>query len=780
MSLAKSGGNNNNNNNLNHDSDQNNDKEEIDDKEKTEYDRSRSSSVRYSVSSLVRIIKEQDEEKGDVLAANQKALYEIKREISMCSKKNFNLERDISNLDQKIALLIKNRITLEEVIASSGDISALILQRTTTLKDRREREHYGRLFHLLQRDTVYISSLARMVKLSDIDNFLQTVMFTLYGNQYDDEEEHLLLSMFQRVLCEEISEATSIGTLLRANTPLTRMMTTYTRRGPGQAYLKNTLTEVLMDIVEDKDTSLEINPSKVYETYINEYEMKNGRPCDLPKKATPEEASATPIIQEIIAPRLKKLDALANRFIDNIIKSMDTVPYGIRWICRQIRELAKGKFPQGTREQVCSLIGGFFLLRFINPAVVTPQAFMLVEVKLSPNTRRNLTLLAKILQNLANNSEFGGLKEFYMAPLNEFLSSVRVKLNLFLEDLTRVDNLEDHLQLDRYLRLAKMNEAYIHISLNEMYFIHGLLLDNIDTLTQKSGSKALREILNELGPAPPQLPRKDNSNVDLLLLPYYQGTESSDVKEMKPEQVYTETKYLLFTIIKSLPSEIADQTRTDIMSVISEAAKYASSSKNKKLAEKVKKIQQNCKKLVAEGIISDSDKYAKLRKDTVQELVNYEAQIKRTATDLERLRLVLRNIHSHNEFLQQQYEAYKEYLANVRQSCSSKPKSKDSGSSIKKKGPYKVNHFKLQQDGIIIESEVPEERRSNIFFQFSFESPGLFNVAVLYKTRVISEMKLSLDDLLERQHNNNLELETEFLKLNVNLLIFLLNKQFMS
>lgn len=42
-----------------------------------------------------------------------------------------------------------------------------------------------------------------------------------------------------------------------------------------------------------------------------------------------------------------------------------------------------------------------------------------------------------------------------MAPLNDFLTSVRNKFNTFLEDLTRVENLDDHLQLDRYLRLGK-------------------------------------------------------------------------------------------------------------------------------------------------------------------------------------------------------------------------------------------------------------------------------------------------------------------------------------
>jgi len=33
--------------------------------------------------------------------------------------------------------------------------------------------------------------------MSNIDNLLQTVMFTFYGNQYEAREENLLLTMFQ-------------------------------------------------------------------------------------------------------------------------------------------------------------------------------------------------------------------------------------------------------------------------------------------------------------------------------------------------------------------------------------------------------------------------------------------------------------------------------------------------------------------------------------------------------------------------------------------------------
>lgn len=41
------------------------------------------------------------------------------------------------------------------------------------------------------------------------------------------------------------------------------MMTTYTRRGPGQSYLKGVLADRINSLIEHKDLNLEINPLKV-------------------------------------------------------------------------------------------------------------------------------------------------------------------------------------------------------------------------------------------------------------------------------------------------------------------------------------------------------------------------------------------------------------------------------------------------------------------------------------------------------------------------------------
>lgn len=144
------------------------------------------------------------------------------------------------------------------------------------------------------------------------------------------------------MLSAQFETATEFSSLLRANTPVSRMMTTYTRRGPGQSYLKNVLAEKINSLIEHKDLNLEINPLKVYEQMVQQIEQDTGKlPDDLPRGVSPEVAAANLDVQAIIEPRLTMLIEIANSFLATIIDSLDTVPYGIRWICKQIRSLTR-------------------------------------------------------------------------------------------------------------------------------------------------------------------------------------------------------------------------------------------------------------------------------------------------------------------------------------------------------------------------------------------------------------------------------------------------------
>lgn len=75
---------------------------------------------------------------------------------------------------------------------------------------------------------------------------------------------------------------------------------------------------------------------------VNQIEEETGSlPSNLPRGVAPEVASENADVQAIIAPRLTMLMEIANSFLVTIIESMDSVPYGIRWICKQIRSLTR-------------------------------------------------------------------------------------------------------------------------------------------------------------------------------------------------------------------------------------------------------------------------------------------------------------------------------------------------------------------------------------------------------------------------------------------------------
>lgn len=125
------------------------------------------------------------------------ALHRTKARISEQSKRNFVLERDVRYLDTRIGLLIANRKALDAPCADAAALAA-DLPRRHAPHDRRVRT-YAPLFFLLQSEPQYVARLCAHASLDDAERelLLQTVMFTLFGRQYEAREEHLLLAVFQ-------------------------------------------------------------------------------------------------------------------------------------------------------------------------------------------------------------------------------------------------------------------------------------------------------------------------------------------------------------------------------------------------------------------------------------------------------------------------------------------------------------------------------------------------------------------------------------------------------
>ncbi|KAF2876782.1 Rho GTPase activation protein [Massariosphaeria phaeospora] len=734
-------------------------------------------SKRYSVTALYLSMsaKDKDLEIEDDLAKAQKVLRELKSKISSQSKKNFVLEKDVRYLDSRIALLIQNRMALEEQneVASHLD-DAAELQEGFFPNDEKTQT-YGNLLFLLQAEPRHIAHLCRLVSMSEIDALLQTVMFTIYGNQYESREEHLLLTMFQSVLTFQFDNTPDYSSLLRANTPVSRMMTTYTRRGPGQSYLKVVLQDRINSLIELKDLDLEINPLKVYEKMIAEIEEQQGTlPPNLSKGVTAEQAAENETVQQIIAPRLTMLMEIANNFLTTIITGLEETPYGIRWICKQIRSLSRRKYPDAQDQTICTLIGGFFFLRFINPAIVTPRSYMLIDATPAENPKRTLTYVAKMLQNLANKPSYA--KEPYMVKLQPFIQQNKERINKFLLDLCEVQDFYESLEMDNYVALSK-RDLELSITLNEVYATHSLLERHVTELA-KDDSSHLGVILQELGPAPAQLPRKENRAINLPLFSKWETpvddlTAALDITQ--EEIFFMEAKSTFVMMLRSLPSNSSITRRPLRLDRIAEAA--ATTKNDSVMVKKGIRSMELLSQLQDLGVVDKEDGFSLLRDEVEQELVHLGSMKEKVLEETKKLDEVFRTIRDHNAYLVGQLETYKSYLHNVRSQSEGKTRKQQKHQVL---GPYKFTHQQLEKEGVIQKSNVPENRRANIYFNFTSPLPGTFVISLHYKgrNRGLLELDLKLDDLLEMQKDNQEDLDLEYVQFNVSKVLVLLNKRF--
>jgi Ras GTPase-activating-like protein IQGAP2/3 len=465
---------------------------------------------------------------------------------------------------------------------------------------------------------------------------------------------------------------------------------------------------------------------------------------------------------------------IANSFLTTIIEGLEETPYGIRWICKQIRSLSKRKYPDAQDQTICTLIGGFFFLRFINPAIVTPRSYMLIDATPAENPKRTLTYIAKMLQNLANKPSYA--KEPYMVKLQPFIHQNKERINKFMLDLCEVQDFYESLEMDNYVALSKRDQE-LSITLNEVYATHALL-DRHAAELAKDESSHLSVLLQELGPAPAQLPRKENRAINLPLFSKWETplddlTAALDITQ--EEIFFMEAKSTFVMILRSLPPNTSVTRRPLRLDRVAEAA--ATTKNDSVMVKKGIRSMELLSQLQELGVIDKEDGFALLRDEVEQELVHLGSMKDKVVEETRKLEEVFRTIRDHNAYLVGQLETYKSYLHNVRSQSEGKTRKQQKHQVL---GPYKFTHQQLEKEGVIQKSNVPENRRANIYFNFTSPLPGTFVISLHYKgrNRGLLELDLKLDDLLEMQKDNQEDLDLEYVQFNVTKVLVLLNKRF--
>ncbi|CAL4060278.1 unnamed protein product [Meganyctiphanes norvegica] len=195
--------------------------------------------------------------------------------------------------------------------------------------------------------------------------------------------------------------------LFRGNSLATKAMEAFMKL-VGEKYLLDTLRQVINRVVE-AGLDCEVDPMKM--TQINTLQKQQ-----------------------------ENLLSVVRMMWSRILNSHPYFPLELRECFNFYRERLSAI---GKEDLTDNLISASIFLRFLCPAILSPSLFNITQEYPDERASRNLTLIAKTLQTLANFTKFQG-KENFMEFMNEFIEAEQAQMRIFLKQISSPISHIDH------------------------------------------------------------------------------------------------------------------------------------------------------------------------------------------------------------------------------------------------------------------------------------------------------------------------------------------------
>ncbi|XP_019373263.1 PREDICTED: ras GTPase-activating-like protein IQGAP2 isoform X5 [Gavialis gangeticus] len=768
----------------------------------------------------------------------------LREEVVTKIRSNQQLEKDLNLMDIKIGLLVKNRITLQDVVLHSKKLNKKSKNQVEEMvtgdkqgikglnKERRKKlEAYQHLFYLLQTNPTYLAKLIFQMPQNKSTKFMDTVIFTLYNYASNQREEYLLLKLFKTALEEEInSKVDQIQDIVTGNPTVIKMVVSFNRGARGQNTLRQLLAPVVKEIMDDKSLVINTSPVEVYKAWVNQLEMQTGEASKLPYDVTTEQALTHPEVINRLESSIQSLRAVTDKVLVSIFSSLSLMPYGMRYIAKVLKNSLHERFPDATEDELLKIVGNLLYYRYMNPAIVAPDGFDIIDMtaggQIHSDQRRNLGCVAKVLQHAASNKLFEG-ESAHLSSMNAYLSQTYQKFRNFFQAACEVPEPEEKFNVDEYSDMVTLSKPVIYISIEEIINTHSLLLEHQDAIASDQND-LLNELLEGLGPVPdvesflgegtvdPNDLNKENAlsqlaktEISLSLTSKYELREGED-QDLKSLMI--KTKRLIVDVIRAQPGDTlleiletpaSGQQESEHSKIVKQRAILDSKTPEKMkhsqsvfedgqlpLEQKKRKIQRNLRTLEQAGLVSSATKYQEIVNDIAKDIRNQRRYRHHRKAELMKLQQTLNALNSKTAFYEEQINYYNTYIKtcldnltrkNSRRSIKIDGKEEDKASRKLKHTSLKYTAARLHEKGVILEIEdLQTNQFKNVMFDITpGEEVGDFEIKAKFLGVEMEKVQLHFQDLLQMQYEGVAVMKMfDKAKVNVNLLIFLLNKKF--
>ncbi|KAG5513649.1 hypothetical protein PMAC_000687 [Pneumocystis sp. 'macacae'] len=751
----------------------------------------------------------------------------LRKLIVQYVRANEDAEEHIAQLDLKIALLVKNMITLDEVIRhqkrffsrnlfhsyseksseNSFDLKAL------NKSSREKLELYQGFFFLLQTCPEYFARLFssycdRGVSEKDTKQ-LENFVMCIFGYAQQRREEYFLLKLLRRCIIEELIRAENIQEFFKRNSLWIKIAVSYNRNVKERKYLKRLFQPLIKKMIENDYLDLESDP--VME------ELMTGERTKCSINLERNEAIQDPKTRDLFIKHLQDLRNWTEKFIDAIEASIHEIPYGLRYIAREAYRTLLTRFSDEQPLEILKFIGYIVYYRYLNPIILAPDSFDIIEGTIPTLQRKNLAEISKILVQITTGKLFDK-DDVFLQPLNVYVETAIHRMIKIFKTVIDVQDAERYFEMDEFDDLTSTQKPILYIKTSEIFLIHSLIYNEIEIMAPNQDDQ-LRDIIKQLGSLSnnEEFAKISNSEIDLILSPRLIHVENSN-SEIR--SLFVETKHYILYIIRV-------QTGSNLMEILIKPVHPDDEIKWKQILVEenkdnihlntyskngicnLKKMSfsdikatalENILKLESEGIITRSNNYQDFLNAIATDIrTKHRRRVQRQA-ELESARQTLAHLDEKASYLKSQLESYNDYIEKSLISLQTKKGRKSvipftkqyfhlrdlkRSGQMPKFGSHKYSGRQLFDKGVIVSISGQDEKDYGKFgFTISSDNVGIFIIEATFGPlhTPTTSLKLKLDDLLQAQYNKIqiLPLFEGLVKINVNLMLHTIFKKFYS
>ncbi|GAA5946128.1 hypothetical protein JCM3775_004155 [Rhodotorula graminis] len=761
----------------------------------------------------------------------------LRKELVGAIREKQELEEDVKDLDTKIALLVKNKITHEVARAQRSKLGTLApLKRSSLLSaandpfaggqldhhTQRKLELYEQLFTRLQTEPQYLSRLfahSGALGLSDkAQKAVESITLLVFSHAQGHREEFLLLKLFQRSIEEEVVNLPNLSAFIRGNFAFLRLFVNYGRGVNQRSYLADTLGNEVKAVMGRQGLDLGTNPVDIYRNVVAEEEMRTGRPSQRRKEVDNKHALADRETNTVFIQHLLALRNTTTAFLAAIFHSTPSMPFGVRYVAREIFRALRARFPQESEENVLRVAGHVVYYRFLQPAIFAPETYDIVEGVVPPIQRQNLGEVGKLLHQISIGRLFEQ-DQAHLQPMNEFVASSWGSFRQWLCDVIHVDDAETHFHADEFSEAAAVRRPKINITPNEIYALHSILAEHLDTVAPEQ-QDPVRLVIEELGGVPAggsaELNRARADAIALTLAPRVLPEEDPEAVQ---KQLFSRAKRRVLAILKvhhgsDLEAVLAQQVTEDdedlwarlVDEEDEEEQRQAQAQRrpvvvqlddirNRSFQELKMATLSDILELRKTGLVSKNDKYQAILNALARDIRSKHHRRVQRQQELQTMHATLSSLRDNKRYLSDQINSYHVYIDQSMAGIQKKSKKRlvlpwsmqaSHERQLEKEGKryafgsYKYTAQKLYDQGILLSiDQYSPKQFDKVSITISSDEVGVFEVKAQYMGVAVTTVELKLEDLLEMQFVGKQTLSIgDVAKTNLSLIIALINRKF--